>query len=250
MKIDKLCAIYNVWIDSIELLPHSIESIGHDVDLIVVVYQQQSNYGEHADTFSELVKIKDSFPVPIELVSFLPYKNQPASFNEKTKRNIGLDAARKAGCSHFLHLDSDELYQDFGAAKRAFEISGYYGSVLRLHTYFKKPTLMLAEDEKYYVPFIHKLRAGTEAGGNFKYPFYVDPTRKINESNVVMLSHFMHHFSYVRKNIDMKIRNSSARANIEKGHLREDWEKAEVGMFVRDYNTHLVEVPNYFNIEV
>ncbi len=250
MKIEKLCAIYNVWADSIELLEYSIKSIKNHVDLIIIVYQNKSNYGEEVNIMGQLIELMDRHnDVSIEITLFSPHHNQPASFNEKAKRNLGLDNARKNRCSHFLHMDCDEMYQDFGAAKRAFEISGYDGSVLRMHTYFKKPTFMLAEDEKYYVPFIHKLRAGTVAGDG-KYPFYVDPTRKINESNVVMLSHYMHHFSWVRKDIDMKIRNSSAKANIDKSHLREDWEKAEAGMFVRDYRTNLVEVPNYFNIEI
>lgn len=249
MKIEKLAAIYNVWIDSIELLRYSIESICYNVDLIIIVYQQQSNYGENADTLTEIEHIIEGHPSTIELVPFTPHRNQPASFNEKIKRNLGLDIARRYGCSHFLHMDCDEMYLDFAEAKRAFEISGYDGSVLRLHTYFKKPTLMLAEDEKYYVPFIHKLRGGTVAGEG-KYPFYVDPTRKINETNVVMLSHYMHHYSWVRKDIEMKIRNSSARANIEAGWFYEDWKNAEAGMHVRNYNTHLVEVPNYFNIEI
>lgn len=244
----KLAAIYNVWVDSLELLRGSIECVREHVDLIVIVYQDTSNYGELS--FELLPKLRKMIALPnVEFVHYTPLADQSASFNEKFKRNFGLDLARQHRCSHFLMMDCDEYYQDFGAAKRAFEISGYDGSVLRLHTYFKKPTLMLAEDEKYYVPFIHRLRAGTVAGEG-KYPYYVDPTRKINEQNVVMLSHYMHHFSWVRKDIDMKIRNSSAKANIEVSHLREDWEKAEAGMFVRDYRTHLVEVPNIFNIEI
>ncbi len=41
----KLAAIYNVW-DGVELLKHSIASIKQDVDLIIIVYQDISNFGE------------------------------------------------------------------------------------------------------------------------------------------------------------------------------------------------------------
>lgn len=249
MKIDRLAAIYNVWLDSIELLPYSIASIREHVDEIIIVYQNTSNYGELGNTREILDKMIPTIDKPVELVYFQPFSNQPASFNEKMKRNIGLDIARGKGCSHFLHMDCDEMYQDFGMLKKSFEQSGYQGSVVPLHTYFKKPVFQLAQDENYYVPFIHILRKGTTAGDGV-YPFYVDPTRKISETDVVMLSGYMHHYSWVRRDIEMKIRNSSAKKNIEKSQLLADWKQAHVGMFVKDYNTHLIEVPNYFNIEL
>jgi hypothetical protein len=62
----------------------------------------------------------------------------------------------------------------------------------------------------------------------------------------------MHHFSYVRKNIERKINNSSARANILKSKLLEDYNNPEVGpgFYVQDFKQRLIEVPNYFNINI
>lgn len=247
MRQIRLAAIYNVWIDSIELLQGSIACVKDHVDEIIIVYQNTSNYGESADTMTPLLHaIKD---VETRLFCFKPYPNQPGSFNERAKRNIGLDIARSSGCTHFLMLDCDEYYSNFETAKRIFFESYHNGSVVKLHTYFKRPTLMLEEDEKYWVPFIHKLTSNTVAGQS-SYPFYVDPTRRINEDDVVELPIHMHHFSWVRKDIKLKIRNSSAKANIEKSRLFEDWALAEPGYFVKDYNSKLIEVPNLFNIVI
>ncbi|MFW8746205.1 hypothetical protein, partial [Mesorhizobium japonicum] len=82
--------------------------------------------------------------------------------------------------------DCDEYYENFGEAKQKFIDSGAKGSVCKILTYFKKPTLRLENEDNYYVPFIHELNENTTVG-NYGYPFYADPTRKINESNVVLL---------------------------------------------------------------
>lgn len=243
----RIAAIYNVWIDSIELLRGSINCIKDHVDHIIIVYQQTSNYGEEADTLSALTDIiKDR---EVMLFNFKPLRNQPASINEKAKRNIGLDIARSVGASHFLHMDSDEYYFDFGNCKNLYIESGHAGSVVSLYTYFKKPIWRLETPEAYFVPFIHKLHEHTISGAA-TYPYYVDPTRTINETDVVQLQLKMHHFSWVRKDIGFKVRNSSAKRNIDKSHFVEDWNNASAGMYVRDYHSRLIEVPNLFNIEL
>ena len=243
----RIAAIYNVWIDSIELLRGSIDCIKNHVDEIIIVYQNTSNFGEEADTLTPLLEAIKG--IEVQLFCFKPYANQPGGFNERAKRNIGLDIARKSQATHFLMLDSDEYYFDFANCKKLYIDSGHNGSVVGLYTYFKKPTWRVEIPEKYFVPFIHKLRNDTVAGKS-NYPYYVDPTRKINETDVCQLSFKMHHFSYVRKDIHIKVRNSSARANIEKSQLVYDWENAKSGMFVKDFDSKLIEVPNIFNIEV
>lgn len=258
----KFAAIYNVWFDSIELLHYSIKSIKDHVDHIIIVWQNTSNFGENMNTYdsvlltiANLSQSKDFNNDKFHIVNIEPDLSLPpyqlGPVNEKNKRNKGLEVAKLLNCTHFLFMDSDELYADFGKAKQQFIDSGAKGSVCKMWTYFKKPTLRFENHEGYFVPFIHELRPDTIAGVR-EYPFYVDPTRRINETNVVEIEEKMYHFSYVRKDIEMKLRNSSARDNIAKGTVLYDYNNPDVGagFYVRDFQMKLVEDENLFGIQI
>jgi hypothetical protein len=241
----KLAAIYCVW-DSDELLGGSIDCIKDHVDEIIIVYQDISNFGEVYHPYLAWGNWQE-IRHKLTLIKYQPYPNKGRE-NEIKKRNIGLDKARELGCTHFLHMDCDEYYKFFGEAKEIYTRFGHKGSVVPLHTYFKKPTLRLEVPENYYVPFIHELRDDTTAGV-LKYPFYVDPTRRINETDVVEIPIHMHHFSYVRKDIDRKIRNSTARKNLMKSLHREEYDRdLNAGDYLKCFDRTLIEVPDYFNI--
>lgn len=241
----KLAAIYNIW-DGCELLPGSMKTIIDHVDQIIIIWQDVSNYGEKYNPMDD-IKCLDL----LGKVSFIKYEPVVGAgmYNEKQKRNIGINIAREKGCTHFLHIDCDEYYEDFGAAKELYIRSGKPGSVCKLYTYFKLPTLRFETPDGYFVPFIHELKPDTLAGGR-QYPFYSDPTRRINETDVVELPVFMHHFSWVRKDIERKCRNSSAKENIERGTMLQDYHSPEVGpgYYVQDYDKKLIEVPDSFCI--
>lgn len=252
----KLAAIYNVF-DGEELLPASIACIIDHVDMIVIVWQDVSNFGEHHNSVMQLWTPEEFAGHGWDKIYLMKYSPDPklgGTSNEVIKRNQGMRLAFHKGCTHFLNMDCDEFYQDFGLSKDMYLNAGHAGSVCKLETYFKKPTLKLDKPEDYFVPFIHELKADTVVGDMSwwfpKYPFYVDPTRHVNTTNVVELPIFMHHFSWVRKDIGRKIRNSSARANILNGTLHKDHDCADVmpGFFVRDYNRKLVEAPDLFNL--
>ncbi len=242
----RLAAIYNAW-DGIELLRGSMDCLRYHVDSFIIVWQSVSNFGEFYDPirdidltgFRNVVMIKYD-PVGIN-----------GGLNERNKRNIGLQEAKNQKCTHFLHIDVDEYYQDFGAAKDLYLRSGHNGSVCQLYTYFKLPTLRFDTPDNYYVPFIHKLLPGSEVGFK-RYPFYVDPTRKVNETDVVCLPDiYMQHFSWVRKDIGRKIRNSSARDNIMVSTLEADYNSyLSEGSFVNGYGKKLISVDNNFNIQI
>ena len=246
--MSKLCAIYNVF-DSVELLNGSMNCLKNDVDLFIIVWQDVSNFGEYYDCTKDF-QLPD-FGCKIIFSKYEPQINKGGTWNETQKRNIGLEIAKENNCTHFLHLDCDEYYENFSEAKKQFIDSGAKGSVCKILTYFKKPTLRLENEDNYYVPFIHELKPDTIAG-NTEYPFYVDPTRKINESNVVLLHVYMHHFSWIRKDIERKSRNSSAKFNIERSQLLHDYYSNETkdGYFLKDYNQKLIEVENLFEINI
>ncbi len=248
----KLAAIYNVW-DGEELLKYSVKS-ALPCDVFIFVFQMISNYGEIHDPYPEIKRITQELTTKGKQVvahNYSPDLTKSGTWNETEKRNLGLKIARSFSCTHFLHLDCDEIYEDFEGAKREYFSHGVSGSVCSIYTYFKLPTLRFENPDNYFVPFIHKLESNTIAGHN-EYPFYVDPTRKINNTPIaILLPVTMHHFSYVRKDIGQKLRNSSAKVNIERSSVAEDYAAACPGYFVKDFfNQRLIEVQNKFNIEV
>ena len=241
----KLAAIYNVW-DGVELLYGSMKCLKNEVDIFILVWQDISNFGERYNPMDDF-KIPD-FGCEVILVKYEPVEHGGTT-NEILKRNLGLQYAKDEECTHFLHMDCDEYYEDFGAMKQQFMASGAKGSVCKILTYFKKPTLRLEAADNYYVPFIHELQPETIAGVR-QYQFYVDPTRRINTTDVICLDAYMHHYSWIRKDIERKVRNSSAKVNIERSQLLQDYysDETKAGYYLKDYNQKLVEVENIFTI--
>jgi hypothetical protein len=103
----RLCAIYNVWSDALDLLEHSIENISPVVDGVIVVWSELSNYG----TYDASVKMfADHYPnKKAKFYQCEPQKYAEPFNNERHKRNFGLDKARQLGYTHFIMMDSDEL---------------------------------------------------------------------------------------------------------------------------------------------
>lgn len=246
----RLAACYNVY-DGVELLAGSMRSIAEHVYLFIIVYQDKSNFGETG--FNPLQHVDLSEFHNVELIKYTPRINAGHK-NETEKRNIGIRSARSKGCTHFIHLDVDEYYKDFGEAKEAYIQSGSEGSVVGLYTYFKRPEWMFEKPDSYYVPFIHKLKGSTHAGA-IHYPFRVDPTRRINTKTVSYLPHYMHHFSWIRNDVQRKIRNSSARNNMRMNQILEAYnsplmELSPEGYYVAPFEQKITVVDNYFNIKI
>jgi hypothetical protein len=240
----KLAAIYNVW-DGEELLKGSVDCVKDHVEAIIIVYQETSNYGEvYCPVFPEF---------NLKKIYFVKYIPGPGNgrHNEARKRNLGIAVAKGLKCTHFLHMDCDEYYSDFEVGKRCYIDSGSEGSVCKMWTYFKKPTLRFEQPDNYYVPFIHRLSTQTTSG--FRgYPFYVDPTRAVNTCDVKEMPIYMNHFSWVRSNIDRKVHNSSARGNILASDLLRDYRSPDTGpgSYIKDFGQKLIEVPNQFSINI
>ena len=242
----KLAAIINAW-DGCELLTDAIKCIYDHVDLVIIVYQNVSNLGEDWSPLPEIIHLQK-----FEKVAFMEYEPDleiSGSLNEVAKRNLGIEFASMNRCTHFISMDVDEFYEDFGHAKELYIKSGHRGSVCRLQTYFKKPTFMFDKPEDYYVPFIHELRDET-VSGNTGYSFYVDPTRAINEDDVVELPIFMHHFSWVRKDIMRKARNSSASGIIKNSTIFNDYNSPDLGegYFLSNWNRRIKVVEDKFGL--
>lgn len=247
----KLTAIYNVW-DDWDLLSYSVKAIEPLVDGIIIVASEKSNYGHKS-------------PIPNEwrskIVLYEPAPGRSPRENETAKRNHGLELAKRVGYTHFLTMDADEFYEPepFLKAKEIFHVKqNLAGLVCLCQTYFKSPQLTIGLDTT-LVPFIHKLTDHIKHGFNRAYPFAweghsirIDPTRSLNiHSGVEKIDLVMHHYSWVRKDYEKKIKNSTARQNLERSCILKDLVEAKEGYFVEYYQKTLVrasvdfEIPEY-----
>ena len=197
----KLAAIYNTW-DADYFLPFSIAQIKAHVDEVIVVYQTTSNLGEQYAPM-----------IPNEVVKYhyQPNLSQSPTWNETRKRNIGLGIATDLGCTHFISMDCDEFYDTNEFAQYKSRAVEFDSSACKMYTYYKYPFVRISPIESYYVPFINKIYKDT-ALGKTKYPVLVDPTRSVSTCKQFYQIDrpIMHHMSWVRRDIEQKLRNSSA----------------------------------------
>jgi len=214
----KLGVSYNVF-DGEELLEGSIRQIRDLVDYISIVYQTKSNFGNKCtpNLVSLLEKLKDDGLVD-ELFEFKPMSNNGHG-NESTKRNIGLSLSIKNGCSHHMSMDTDEYYDsnEFNYMKNTIISGDYDSSACQMTTYYKEPIYRLEPKEEYYVSLIFKIRPGKQYVGT-NFPVLVDPTRRMVPGNCKIFTRDeieMHHMSYIRKDIKLKLTNSSASPNFK-----------------------------------
>lgn len=216
-KNPKLGVSYSVW-DGEELLEQSIKQIRSVVDYVNVVWQKVSWYGKpcNPDLEDLLLRLKSDGLID-ELIFFDPDLSINPSYNEVNKRNIGLRAARRAGCTHFMTMDTDEFYdtEQFQKAYDDIVLRNLSHTACNILTYIS-PDLRKRDPENFFVSFIckinrkEKFRLSCLRNG---VPVLLDPTRQIpikNSSRICMLGDIvMHHMKGVRKDIMKKIDNSS-----------------------------------------
>ena len=216
----KLSAAYNAF-DGLELLPHSLKSIRKSVDCIIVVWQNISNHGNESEVNTakvlEALQVQGLIDVIIHYDT--DFKKTPHQ-NELAKRNVGLNYARNNGYTHHLNIDCDELYlkAEFDLAKRIISSNDIEATACKMKTYYKYPNCIITPAEEYYVPFIHKITHANYTLST-KWNLLADPTRKVPCKLVHEFSRLeltMHHLSYIRNNIRVKLDNSSANVNFKK----------------------------------
>lgn len=244
----RLVAIYSVWADW-DILKFSLKNLRPMVDGVIIVGSEKSNHGE-------------IFPIPEEFKTHELFIREPhfhePRHSETDKRNYGLDRAREQGYTHFLTIDSDEMYEREPFLKhksRFLNEPNLKGLVCNCQTYFKKPTLTIGLDTT-LVPFIHELTPTIKHEFNKNYPFAwegkairIDPTRSLSiNSGVERTDLKMMHYSWIRKDFDLKIRNSTASANLKRSTILDDLANAKPGYHVKFYNKTLTECENIFNI--
>ena len=239
VKNSKWGISYSVF-DGYELLEASISSIRQHVDYINVVYQTKSWFGAPADKdlLPTLKSLQDKGLID-ELIEYKANPSIPARVQERAKRNLGLDAAKKAGVNYFMTMDTDEFYvgKEIDTMKYYIIQNGITHSFCNIIVYGIKPTDRILNSSSCYAAFFSKIDNRSCLKYNNHIPALIDPTRQIAHR---MFSKYyvlpvinMHHMTYVRKNIDKKFKNSSA------SELH--------GMKLKKLNT--VKVKDIFNIK-
>jgi len=215
IKQAKFCVSYSVF-DGYELLKKSIESIRSSVDYINIVYQTLSWYGEPADKelLPLLNDLKNSGLID-ELIEFSPDFKLNAGENETAKRNLGLQYAKKAGGTYFMTMDADEFYirEEVENAKEELIKNDVTHSYCPIVVYGLKPTERLLSPCPLSVQFFSKIKRKSVLGKNDKPIALVDPTRRLSDFRGAKYYYLpgcqMHHMTYIRKDVDAKMRNST-----------------------------------------
>lgn len=257
----KLAAVYVVW-DDWDMLDYSLKHIDYPlVDGRIIVASSKSNFGEESkipSLYDDQIACYQWYGDNTQVVKFEPDLKLPPAVNEANKRNVGLQKAIEEGYTHFLMMDADEFYEPipFLKEKERFERNpSLQGLVCASQVYFKSPKLTIGLDTT-RVTFIHRITPTLKFEFNRRFPYAweglsirIDPTRQLNINSGVEWSDIvMKHYSWCRLDYEKKIRNSTARANIEKSTIREDLYNAKPGYFCKFYQKELIACDDTFGL--
>lgn len=254
----KLVSIINAWVDAIELLPYCLKNHLEFCDHVIVVWSIKSNHGHYDDS---MLKFICGYPNDgrVTFHQLEPLYKQLPRVNETRKRNYGIDVARESGFTHFIVADQDELYkpEEIEQDKKRMIECDLNGLVSGLRVYISKPTLYTTDHT--LVATIQKLGPKTYVGNFREYPYavdaagkaHIDPSRRPSHTSKVVFSNtMMHHYSWVRKNIDLKIENSTANLKRSRDVIYEEIRNIKPGYISQLYHQPIYESENYFNIEL
>lgn len=199
--------------DGEELLEFAARSVRGHVDHISVTYQTTSYFGNSAAPgLKETIDRLRAAGLIDEAIHFEPDLSLHPKQNELALRNVGLDASIRAGCTHHISSDVDELYdgEQMEYAKGVMAAGGHDFSVVPIETYYKNPTFVVRPRQNICVTFIHPVDNRYDRVRGF--PFMVEETRRFERAENVKLftadEVVMHHMSYVRRDIRKKFNNS------------------------------------------
>jgi len=207
----KLGYIYNLF-DNAEMLLPNILHHKPLVDYVCVIYQNISFFDNSLKTPLEpyLSKLKSQNFID-DFYLFSPDIKNDIIKNKTDKFNIGIELCKANNCSHFILADTDEFYQlyEMEKAKQIMTLFNFDSSATRMYTYYHDQNHRFAFQEDYYVPFIYKL---DQRRFNLQeWPVLCDPARKLSPGKTIIFygAITMHHFSWVRKDIALKLFNNA-----------------------------------------
>lgn len=254
----KLGVCYMVF-DGEELLEFTAKALREAVDWISVTYQTTSYFGNKTNTnLKETLNQLKANGIIDQIIFYEPNLLLHHKENELILRNIGLEASKKAGCTHHISLDVDEFFiaSELNFAKKAMEEDSYDHSIVSIHTYYKEPTFLVYPDLKTKCSFIHPV--DNKYDRNSKLPQHIEPTKKstnYKKCRIFKPTEIMqHHMSYVRKDIRKKFNNSDNAQFYKLEKFYETFDNYQLGgrvCLLPDYlNRKTKKVENIFNVKI
>lgn len=242
-----LSASYN-YFNGEEHFIASIRALRAEIDHISVVWQDVSNAGEPINEAArDMLSEASRLGFIDEIIHFSPDFRKKRRANELRKRQIGLEAARRANATHFLSLDTDEFYRadEVRLAKRLIEENGWKSTSVETFLHLRRP-IYRAKDTTCCC-FITRIDDHTQMGAP-EFPCEnVDSTRRMTATSEAH-HHFeprvvaMYHMNFVRSDLGQKLRNSST---VNKKFLR------NVGRAVEQWAPGLsLALPNKGELEI
>jgi hypothetical protein len=257
----KLGICYMVF-DGEELLEFAARNIRKSADYISATYQTTSYFGNPADpSLFETVSRLKAEGLLDEIIHFDPDLSLHPKYNELKLRNIGLEASRKAGCTHHISSDVDEFYTvaQFEYAKKVMDDGDYNYSVVPIATYYKDPTFRVIPDQDCIVSFIHPVANEYTLDVPYPiFPFHMETTRRFkmpDKSRLFTREEItQHHMSYIRKDIRKKFKNSDNGRFYKIEKFVKNFESYKLGdrvCLVPDFiNRRTTRVENTFGIKI
>ena len=234
---------YSVF-DGEELLEDSLKSVRNNADYINVVYQMKSWYGDDCsqNLLSTLEDLKNKGLID-ELIEYKPNYKKNAGKQEVEKRNLGLKYAKKAHCDFFMTMDCDEFYFENEMKNcKIFIVNHNITNSFCKQIMYLNPSQQIINMQLCYIALWSKINIFSKLKRLKDFIILVDPTRRVsrifNFKPYVFYNINMHHYSYIRKNLSKKCKNSS---NTELHSLN-------LQNFIN--NIIFINVENYFNIKV
>ena len=146
--------------------------------------------------------------------------------------------------------------EQFDASKEIILSGEFDSSACQMVTYYKSGSYRLEPKEEYYVPFIYKINPGVEFILNNPFPVLVDPTRRMGPGKCKIFTRNeleMHHMSFVREDLRIKLSNSSAKGSFEDKINKivdyyNNWKYPSPVMWADSRLINVVTTENLFNI--
>ena len=248
--------------DGEEFLEFATKPIRKEVDHISVTYQNTSYFGnKNNSNLEELLTSLKKQGLIDEMILYEPDLTIHHKENELILRNIGLEASKRAGCTHHASLDVDEFLkgEELNCVKKEIDNNDYDFTVIRYSTYYKDPTFLVYPEQDLKVSFIHPVRNSYNRNIPYPiFPYHMETTRKLNlfqtyrvfDKNEIT----MHHMSYVRKDIRKKFANSDNARFYKLKKFYETFDNYQLGgrvCLLPDYlNRRTIQVENSFGINI
>lgn len=208
--------------DASELLEPIIKEIREEVDVINLIWQKKSYWGNKIDPkdLEELHRLKRE-GLADELIEFKPDFTKYSREQECDKRNMGIQLMRNKKVSHVISSDADEFYdiEQFKRAKDIINEKKYSNTYCSYVNYYKDTYHYLVYPFRPLVPFIHSTFFRYKYNGSSPGP--TDPTRRIDNPTNIGMYVFpdeeirMGHLAWVRKDIKKKLVNWSAKNHFD-----------------------------------